>query len=185
MMEGCLVCDSYNSCSQCTPPSYRHTARSCLLCPPRSRSRSQRTTTQKRISGQYEQQFYKYSTMNPPVEGNFGGVESNQTAVFRNTTSNIVSPPPPQPQPLPSTNTNTLNFNSQGYSSSIQGKPWEMAPPAPTTTTSQFARPYSSIQGSTQVVTSTSVQGGTGGSSDFLRRIDEQLQASRKQFPSS
>ena len=131
---------------------------------------------------QYEQQFYKYSTMNPPVEGNFGGVGANNTVGYRSTTSNIVSPPPPPP--LPSTNANTFNLNSQGYSSSIQGKPWDM-PPATTTTTSQFARPMSSIQGSTQVVTSTSVQGGTGESSDFLRRIDEQLQASRKQFPSS
>jgi len=129
---------------------------------------------------QYEQQFYKYSTLNHPAEnkfeGNkFEGVSSTNATTFRNTTQNIIPPNVPM-------NSNTINFNSQGYTSSIQGKPWEV--PATTTATSQFARPYSSIQGSTQVVTSTSGPAG-GEGSDFLRKIDEQLQASRKQFPSS
>ena len=116
----------------------------------------------------YEQQFHKYSAMNSPVEVS----STTNLNGYRNTTTTSVVP----------TNNNALNYNSQGYNSSP--KPWEM-PPAPTTTTSQFApRPYSSITGSTQVVSSISGPS-SGDGSDFLRKIDQQLEASRKQFPSS
>ena len=61
---------------------------------------------------------------------------------------------------------NTINYNSNP-------KPWDLPPP---TTTSQFSRPY----GSTQVVSS---MGASDSSNDFLKKIDEQLEASRRQFP--
>jgi len=108
--------------------------------------------------------------MNQPGEV----VSSNNNSVgFRNTTTSVIT----------SNNNNTINYNSQGYNASP--KPWEV-PPAPTTATSQFApRPYSSVQGSTQVVSSISGPSSSGEGSDFLRKIDQQLEASRKQFPSS
>lgn len=118
----------------------------------------------------YEQQFHKYSTMHQPIEG----LGSNNATGYRNTTTSVIT----------SNNNNALNYNSQGYK--VSPKPWEVPGPAPTTTTSQFAppRPYSSIQGSTQVVSSISGPS-SGEGSDFLKKIDQQLEASRKQFPSS
>jgi hypothetical protein len=144
--------------------SVRFNAGETVVLPPENRATHYERTEVRPQSvpmGTHEQIFYRYANLNHEPLSN-----------------GVTYAPPLRAPTLP---LNTLNAQTTFTSSP---RPWQQPPSA--VITSQFApRPQSSFQASTQVITST-MQASTGdGSSDFLKKIDQQLEASRKQFPSS
>jgi hypothetical protein len=77
----------------------------------------------------------------------------------------------------------TINFTQNGFTNFSQ-PPAITSGYAPVGFSSQLARPLSAVQATSQVVGSgVGLPKATDSSSDFLRRIDEQLEQSRRQFP--
>lgn len=131
------------------------------------------------LPNHYEQQFHKYSTLNPNLPST--AITTPNLHLNSVTTHNNVI------NYQTSTNIPNLNFNKNGYAQQAFVQPtFTTSNYAPVGFNSQFSRPISVVQATSQVV--APVSGGilppsNDNSSDFLRKIDEQLESSRRQFP--
>ena len=134
----------------------------------------------------FEQQFHKYSNLitNPKQQTN----QSNNLQINlppSNALNNYNSTIQTNALNYQTGNAPNLTFNQQAFNQTKAtfAPTFTTSNYTPTTFNSQFSRPINVVQTTSQVVPPIILPPSNDNSSDFLRKIDEQLEHSRRQFP--